>query len=1055
MFCSGETAVTVQLPESNPHFPTMEQRVLQFWQESRAFDTLRDLRKDSPVFRFVDGPITANNPMGVHHAWGRTLKDVVLRYKAMTGHSAKYQNGFDCQGLWLEVEVEKSLGFQGKDSIEQYGLDKFSDACLARVNQFAQVITEQSVRLGQWMDWENSYFTHTDTNIRAIWHFLEKCHERKLIYTRGLPMPWCPRCSTSISEHEMAGSFRDLTHTSVYIKGALKDGRQLLFWTTTPWTLCANVAAAVNPELTYCDVTLPGSSEVLVLGEQALPKLKAKANILRKYPGSELVGLEFQTFFHDVPRQADIPHRVLPWKDVAAEEGTGIVHIAPGCGREDYDLGQEHGIPAIVPIDAHGEIGEGFGRLSGQDASTVAPLVIEELTARGRLFRAEPHEHSYPVCWRCKHELLFRLVDEWFINCQELRPQLIEATRTVRWTPSYMGKRMEDWLNNMGDWCISRKRYWGLPLPFYPCQECDHLNVVGSVDELRKLAVQPELIDALPSLHRPWIDDIEIRCEKCSVPVRRVKEVGDCWLDAGIVPYSTLGYFEDRADWERRFPAEWVCEMREQVRLWFYSMLVMGVTISGRAPYDSVLAYERVVSEDGAMFSKTGFMIRFDEAVEKMGADPLRYLYCQQPVASELRFGYAAGEACRRKLDDLWNIYTFYCTYAAIDNPDVSAAPSADCLHVTDRWLLARTEQMLSKTTAAYEGYDTPSVIDEVEKYLDDVSSWYVRINRRRFWKEGGSTDKQACYAALFHSIKTVVTVLAPITPFVTETIWQNLIRGLDPHAPASVHHATWPTAHPAWQDEALLERTAKVREVTSLALNLRNQSGLRVRQPLLSLLVVGSDADRAAVAEQAAIIQSELNVKSIDLLESADSLTQPRLILMRKNAGAVLRGDVPKVSKLLEQIPADVMAALVAQQAAGQPVELPEYPGQLPADIFLTEQVAKPHLKVTTAGTLTVGLDTTVTDELRREGLARDLVRNLQVLRKDAGFEVSQRIELWLVTDHADLQQMLSEHGSTVQGEVLATALHTSAIPGDVTKSTTVELEGGTITAAVRPVIA
>ncbi|MFA6004655.1 MAG: class I tRNA ligase family protein, partial [Elusimicrobiota bacterium] len=609
-----------------PRLTEIDKRMLQFWKEHDSFEKLRTLRRDRPPFRFVDGPITANNPMGVHHAWGRTLKDAFIRYKAMRGFSCRYQNGFDCQGLWVEVEVEKEIGCKGKPDIERYGIDKFSRKCRERVDRFSRIQAEQSVRLGQWMDWDNSYYTHTDTNILGIWHFLKLCHKNGWLTQKALPMPWCPRCGTSLSEHEMSGSHQDLKHLSVFVHLPLQDDpkRRLLLWTTTPWTLSANTAAAVNPELQYAEVSSPQWDHTLILCKDAIDKIKAfTPKVLRVFSGSELVGLRFETFFPEFEAQKDVVHKVVAWSQVDAKEGSGIVHIAPGCGREDHELGQEQGLRQICPVDDNGNFLSGFGWLTGRNASSVADDVAGALEKAGKLLKSEMYTHSYPVCWRCKSEIIFRLVNEWFIRSEEIKPRLIQAAQAVNWMPDYIGKRMEDWLQNMGDWCISRKRFWGLPLPFYICKDCGEFTVVGSREELKKLAVDPAKVDALPELHKPWIDGVDIRCPKCTQPVTRVVEVGDCWLDAGIVPYSTTGYFQDRAAWEKQYPIEWVCEMREQVRLWFYSMLFMGVTISGRAPYEKVLSYERVISEEGTKFSKTGYMIHFDEAVEKLGGDAM------------------------------------------------------------------------------------------------------------------------------------------------------------------------------------------------------------------------------------------------------------------------------------------------------------------------------------------------------------------------------------------------------------------------------------------------
>ena len=1039
-----------------PRHTEIDRRILEFWKEHRCFERLRELRRDRPPFRFVDGPITANNPMGVHHAWGRTLKDAFIRYKAMRGFSCRYQNGFDCQGLWLEVEVEKELGFKGKPDIERFGIDNFSRKCRQRVEKFSRIQAEQSVRLGQWMDWDHSYYTHTDGNILGIWHFLKLCKQNGWLTRKALPMPWCPRCGTSLSEHEMAGSHQDLQHLSVFVHLPLKDDpkRHLLLWTTTPWTLSSNTAAAVNPDLQYCEVSSPKWPHRLILCKDALGKLKSYApKVERMFPGQELVGLRYETFFPDFEPQKTVEHKVVPWSAVDATEGSGIVHIAPGCGKEDHELGLEQGLAAICPVDDNGIFLKGFGWLTGRAAGAVADDVAQALEKSGKLLRAEMYTHPYPVCWRCKSEVIFRLVDEWFIKTAEIKPRLKKAAAAVVWMPEHLGKLMGDWLENMGDWCISRKRFWGMPLPFFSCS-CGELTVVGSREELRSLAVDPAKVDALPELHKSWIDEVVIRCPKCGRSVPRVVEVGDCWLDAGIVPYSTMGYFTDRAAWEKQYPIEWVCEMREQVRLWFYSMLFMGVTISDRAPYEKVLAHERVISEEGNKFSKTGYMIHFDEAVDKLGADPMRYLYCGQPVALDLRFGFNLGEMAGRKLCALWNIYVFFVTYALVDKPDLAAEVPAASRTVADRWLLARTHALLAAVTKAYEGYAINAVVREVDEYLEDVSNWYVRINRRRFWRSGAAADKAAAYQALHNGLKTLVEVLAPIVPFITEEIWQNAVRPLIPGAPESVHHADWPVTPEGWAEPGLLERTASVRRVISLALHLREDAGVRVRQPLRELLVKCPEETAAALREQLTVILAEINVKGVRFIADTDALYVPKLALNIRAAGPVLRGDIGKVKQLVEGASAAELAGMAAKFDAGQPCRISGHDGDLPPGIFTREKGMAPGFQVVEEGDSTLALDTRLDEPLELEGLARDVVRHLQVLRKDAGLEVTQRVELGLATPSAKLQKAIAEHRGHIAEELLAVKVVAGDLPGEAVRKD-FEISGHPLQASLRPAAA
>ncbi|MET1000618.1 MAG: isoleucine--tRNA ligase [Acidimicrobiia bacterium] len=1015
-----------------PHYSPLEvePRVLRFWEETGAFARLRELRADSPEFSFLDGPITANNPMGVHHAWGRTLKDTVIRFHAMQDESCRYQNGFDCQGLWVEVEVERALGFRGKPDIEAFGIGEFSRACRERVDEYAQVISEQSARLGQWMDWDNSYFTYTDDNIEAIWLFLQRCFERSYLYEGHVPLPWCTRCGTSLSQHEMLGSYVETEDLSLYVTANLLDGsgRALVLWTTTPWTLAANVAAAVHPTLKYEEVAWEGRTIILSAAARARLGL-AESAVVRTLPGSELVGLTFETFFPDLPVQVPVEHRVISWEEIDAEEGSGIVHIAPGCGPEDYELSQTLGLAVIAPLDAIGDYVAGFGWLEGKNAAHVGDEVCAHLSDAGRIVHSEQYRHSVPVCWRCKSHVLFRLVDEWFISVENIRAPMREAAGTVTWDPPHMGSRMDDWLVNMGDWCISRKRYWGLPLPFYRCEDCNELTVVGSRAELRERALDPEAVDALPELHKPWIDDIKIRCKSCSAPAARVVEVGDCWLDAGITPFSTLGYFDDHDRWRTRFPVTWVCEMREQVRLWFYSMLFMSIVLEGRAPYQRVLSHERVISDTGEKFSKTGKMIRFDDAVAEIGADPIRYLFNRQPAAVECRFGYETGGQAQRRIAALWNIASFFDTYATIDRVEiVEPTTLGDQLHVTDRWLLARTAQLVNVATEAMAVADTPVTLREVESFVEEVSNWYVRLNRRRFWRAaspttGGGADKQACHSVLFHALRSVILVLAPSVPFVTEELWQHVVRPFDSDAEASVHHALWPTVPAEWADDGLLERTKVVRATISTALRLREEAKLRVRQPLPAVHLAAADAEtRAALEEQVEAIAAELNVKRVELASDLSALEEDHLALDFRRAGPVLRKELDAVSSQIRELTDGERATAISAIREDRSVRLPGWTEDLPPEIFTFERRPATGISVgdTQAGVI-VALDTRLDEALIREGWARDVVRHTQVLRRDAGLEVSDRIRLGIATGDADLDAAVREYVTTIAGEVLA----------------------------------
>ena len=1046
--------------ETKPDFIKMEQDILDFWDKHDCFNKLREKNKRNKPFRFLDGPITANNPMGVHHAWGRSLKDIFLRYKAMNGYSCHYRNGFDTQGLWVEVEVEKELGFEDKKDIEVYGMDNFTRQCIERVNRFSHVITAQSKRLGQWMDWSNSYYTHTDENITAIWHFLKLCHQNGWISKAYRPMPWCPRCGTSLSEHEMSGSHKEITHTAVFAVAKMAQAEfDVLVWTTTPWTLSANAALAVNPELDYAVVKCEGFEKPLVLAKNAIGHITGEKQVLRLIKGEDLIGYRYETFFPQFPVQQGVVHKIIPWDKVDANEGSGVVHIAPGCGAEDFDLGTKYELAEICPIDEGGIFVEGYDFLSGQTASQAAHLVFENLETQGKLFKTHEYTHSYPVCWRCKTEVLFRLVREWYIKTEEIKPSLIEAVQTVRWDPPFIGKRMLDWLNNMGDWNISRKRFYGLPLPFYPCESCGHLTVIGSKEELLDLSTDGEVARKIPQLHRPWIDEVAVKCPECGEDVSRIPEVGDVWLDAGIVPFSTLGYFSDRAQWEQNFPAEWIIEMQEQVRLWFYAQLFMSVTITGRAPYERVQTNNWVLAEDGSKFSKTGHMIRFDEAAHRMGADTIRYLFASAPTVSDVRFGFTLGEQVKRKLLGFWNIYYFFMTYVEIDQPVIAGIDRRGMLdntisddgifdNLTDRWLYSHVRLFVSKAVKSYENYNTTELIREFEHCVDDVSNWYVRINRRRFWKEKFDADKQNAYNALFFGIKTIAQTMAPVLPFVTEYIWQNMVlvygKGRGSAYPekssrlaGSIHHDESPSLEESIHlsvfpqssfpemtdfDLSILDDVEKVRAVIAQTLKLRNEQNLKVKQPLYVLYL---EKPLETLTPHDSVIRDELNVKEIVYLDDFDTLSREYVSLNFQVAGRVLKNDLNKVKILCDNLNLDENRRLVAAVKQEEPVLIEGYevdggPVEISADCFTILKKDKANIARSTEG-FSVAINTEITPELKAEGLYRELLRHCQLLRKEAGFTVSDRVNLAFETKSETIKSVLATYAEDIARETLS----------------------------------
>ncbi|MES1244456.1 MAG: isoleucine--tRNA ligase [Acidobacteriota bacterium] len=941
-------------------FPQLERDILAFWERERCFQRLVEKNRGKPPWSFLDGPITANNPMGVHHGWGRTYKDLYQRFHAMTGHELRYQNGFDCQGLWVEVEVEKELGFKSKRDIEEYGIAPFVEKCKERVRKYATIQTDQSIRLGYWMDWDNSYYTMSDENNYTIWQFLKRCHQRGFVYHGLDSMPWCPRCGTGISQHEISNEERpEVVHRSPTVKFPLRGrpGELLLAWTTTPWTLTSNVACAVHPELTYVKVR-QGEEIYYLLKDRLEPvtRKKGPVEVLAELPGEALVGWTYDGPFDELPAQRPEAHRVIPWKEVSTSEGTGIVHIAPGCGKEDYELGIEHGLPAIGPIDEFGVFVEGFGPFTGQEAGGVSTPIHRALESKGLLYKTEDYKHAYPICWRCKTQLLFRLVDEWFIRMDELRREIIAVTEQTGWIPE-VGQKLEiEWLNNMRDWMISKKRYWGLALPIYRCAECDTFEVIGSREELRERAVEGwEAFDG-HTPHRPWIDEVRIACPGCGKAIGRIPDVGNPWLDAGIVPYSTLRYNTDRAYWETWFPADWISEsFPGQFRNWFYAILAMSTVMENRPPFKLMFGYRLMKDERGEEMHKSkGNAIEFNAAAEKEGADAMRWLYASHNPEQDLWFGYNKIHDARRQFLVLWNVYEFFLTYSRIDHFRPTDIP-LDGRSNLDRWILSRLEQLVRSAHQNYGSYSVHLFMRDVNQLIDALSRWYLRRSRRRFWKSTDDADKAAAFQTLWECLTTTIKLLAPVIPFATEAMYQKLVRAHDAEAPVSVHLCDMPGAGERRIDQELLDAMDRVLEIVELGQAARSKTGLKVRQPLAEMRVASPGRDLSQVIGlHAAMIQDELNVKSVRFAES----------------------------------------------------------GETPAGWTTAE-----------GRDLSVLLDTRMTEPLLREGRVRDLVRQIQILRKESGLQVADRIRIRYAAEDS-LAELIAANGDSIAEETLAVEL-------------------------------
>ncbi|MDH5375458.1 MAG: class I tRNA ligase family protein [Candidatus Bathyarchaeota archaeon] len=1078
--------------KSKVDFPRLEHRILKFWKDTGAFEKRVALNRGKKRWSFIDGPITANNPMGVHHAWGRAYKDVFQRYRAMNGFELRYQNGFDCQGLWIEVEVERNLGFKSKRDIERYGVAEFVKRCKERALRYAAKQVEQSIRLGYWMNWDDpellreladrlesreeimtvqgstgpvsdtveslisrlgspqlggSYFTFSDENNYTIWAVLKRCHERGWIYKGRDVMPWCPRCSTALSQHEIVTEgYREITHVGVTLRFPLRGrpNEALLVWTTTPWTLSSNVAAAVHPDMFYAKVRY--NDEILYLAKAALGRVFANENyeLIEELMGVDMLDWTyigpFDEFMAEQKHGAVDAHRIIPWEEVSEVEGTGIVHIAPGCGKEDLELGKQHDLPTVAPLSEFGFFVDGFDWLTGTHVYESAQPIISNLKEKDLLFKVEDYTHRYPVCWRCDSELVFRLVNEWFIfmgrkldkpleqiteqeKTENLRYQIMEVAEQVRWIPDFGLYQELDWLRNMDDWMISKKRYWGLALPIWECPKCGNFDVIGGDEELKSRAVEGWKDFEGHSPHRPWIDMVKIKCSTCGAVASRISDVGNPWLDAGIVAYSTLNYRHNRYYWAKWFPADLICEsLPGQFRNWFYSMLAMSTILERCPPFRTCFGHGQVQDEKGQeMHKSSGNMIEFDDASETMGADVMRWIYCRSKPEKNILFGYTLAEDVERRfLMPLWNVYNFFVTYANLDKWTPKNATTQ--YSVLDCWILSKLQVLVQDVTGCLEKYDSCGATASLEQFVDELSKWYVRRSRRRFWKSEADLDKKAGYTTLHTCLTTTVKLLAPFLPFLAEEMYQNLVCSVNPNAPQSVHHNDWPQADTSLIDEKLMADMDLTIKICSLGRSARNKAGIKLRQPLKEAKVVAEKPMLERLQVFTDLIRDELNVKELFLTTQERELVGYEILLLPHLLGKKYGKLFPKLCATVADMDADALNQTL-QKGHSIKVEVDDHViTLLPKEIEVRTQPKEGYI-LEKEQDIIVGVYAVVTEELKKEGLAREIVRRVQNQRKDAGFDIADQIEVYYEAGPR-LTEVFSTHGNYIASETLSTSI-------------------------------
>ncbi|MGV9776716.1 isoleucine--tRNA ligase [Streptosporangium sp. NPDC003464] len=1011
--------------------PALEHEVLDRWRDGKVFERSVEQNADGPSWVFYEGPPTANGMPGVHHVEARVFKDVFPRYKSMQGYSVPRKAGWDCHGLPVEVAVEKELGLSGKKDIEAYGVAEFNARCRESVLRHVDAFEEMTERMGYWIDLSQAYRTMDPAYVESVWWSLKVIFDKDLLFRDFRITPYCPRCGTGLSDHELGqpGGYETVSSPSVYVRmpvtsGPLAElGASLLIWTTTPWTLVSNTAVAVHPDVTYVAARPAGSDEVLVVAEQLLTSaLGEGAQVLATFQGAELEHTTYSRPFELV----DIPgaHYVVLGYYVTTEDGTGLVHQAPAFGADDMTTCKRYGLPIVNPVGPDGRFLDSVPQVGGQFFKEADEGLTEDLRARGLLYRGGHFEHSYPHCWRCHTALLYYALPAWYIRTTAVKEQLLAENEKTNWYPETIKwGRFGEWLRNNVDWSLSRSRYWGTPLPLWVCTADEsHITCVGSMEELSRLSGQD--VSALDP-HRPYVDDVTLPCPTCGAEARRVPDVIDAWYDSGSMPFAQWGAPYQNADMlEKAYPAQFICEATDQTRGWFYSLMAVGTLVFGRTSYENVLCLGLILAEDGRKMSKhLGNVLQPIPLMDQHGADALRwYMACSGSPWAARRVGHGALEEIVRKvLLTYWNTASFFTLYANAESwspAKLSEAPPYAERPLIDRWALAELHRTVAEVTSSLDDFDTARVGRRLAEFLDDLSNWYVRRSRRRFW-----SGEASAFATLYECLETVTRLMSPVVPFITDYVWDVLREA---GGPASVHLATWPTVTEELLDPALSEQMALVRRLVELGRSARASSGVKTRQPLGRALV-GARGWGALSPELRELIADELNVQGLEDLSGIEAdlvsfTVKPNFRALGKRFGsqtklvaaAVAAADPGELARALRSGSAVSVEAgeLGTVELSGEEVIVTEQP----KTGWAVETGA-----VDTGTGETVALDLTITDELRRSGLVRDVVRLLQEARKSTGLSISDRIDVWWSTADADLAEALRHQGGAVAGEVLA----------------------------------
>jgi len=1027
--------------DTKASFPSMEETVLAFWKEHKVFERSIAERDGAPEYVFYDGPPFATGLPHFGHFVPGTIKDIIPRYKTMKGFKVERRFGWDCHGLPVENLIEKELGLDSKTDIERFGVANFNEACRSSVLRYVGEWRTIMTRAGRWVDFDNDYKTMDPDYMESIWWVVKTLWDKGLIYEGHYILPYCPRCSTVLSNHELAlGGYKDVHDPAITLKFKVKaapkgpdglaDGSTyLLAWTTTPWTLPSNLALCLGPDIDY--VLVEDGAERYILAESRLHAYYKEGQlpeILWRKKGSELAGIEYEPLFpYFAELAAQNAFRTYMGGHVTTEDGTGIVHTAPGFGEEDHAVLKGTGVPTVCPIDAECKFTSEVSDYAGRFVKDCDKDIMDRLKAEGKLAKREQILHAYPHCWRCDHPLIYRAVGSWFVKIDPIKPKFVATNQKIHWEPEHIKNgRFGKWLDGARDWAISRSRYWGNPLPIWKCPDCGKTVCVGSRAELEKLSGA-----RLTDLHKHFVDEVTMPCS-CGSTMSRIPDVLDCWFESGSMPYAQVHYpFENKEHFEGHFPADFISESLDQTRGWFYSLTVLAAALFDRPAFQNCIVSGMVLAADGKKMSKSQRNYTDPmEAINKFGADALRLYLMSSPVlrADDLCFtDDGVRDIVKSILLPLWSAYGFFVTYANIDGIEPGEAPLA-ATNPMDRWILSRCETMVRAVGAGLEAYDMQAAIVPMLDFIDALNNWYIRRSRRRFWRSENDGDKIEAYSTLYRVLRRLALCMAPVTPFITETMWANL-RGEG--APESVHLAAYPEYDGRYRDEDLEWKMETVRKAVTMGRSLRYQHELKIRQPLAAVHLVTKDPrERAVLLEMEDIIRDELNVKEVIFREDEEELVEYQAKANFRALGKELGKDMKQGAAAVEALSPKQIAGLLAGSAlvieiAGRDVELT-------LDKVEVRRQEKAGLRVVNEGTLTVALDAQITQALLDEGNARDLVRGVQTLRKDSGLAVTDRIRL-TVFGSDDLKRAFDAFGDFVSGETLAVKLRWAAVAGQI----------------------